>query len=219
MMNIQQLPRLVNRASLLAVPVLFGASGLAIPALRSGDGAELALISAHSTGWYVFTMLSLVGSLALIPASIALMQMTSDAAPFPSIVGSGLIAIGGFVALADSATQLVYWQMGARSANRAQMVALLHRYENAPGAAVIFMIGALALVAGTVLMAVALIRAHAMPAWAATLIPVGMVLNIGAFLGSSRMLLIASSIVLLVGMGRSAFEPRPERAGVVASVQ
>jgi len=220
-MTVQQLPGLVNRVALVAAPLLFALSGLVIPALASGDAAQLDLIAAHPTGWYLFTMFSFVGSAALVPASIALMNATREAAPLTSVIGAGLLAIGGLVALADSATQLVYWQMGAADADRAQMIALLHRYENAPGANAIFMVGALALVVGALLLAVALVRAHATPVWAAVLVPGGMVLNIGSFVGSSRVLLIVSSLVLLAGFGRVALrgERVIRRPAAAASVQ
>lgn len=220
-MTVQQLPSLVNRAALVAAPLLFAASGLAVPALTSGDAAQIGLIAAHPTGWYLFTIFSLVGSAALVPASIALMNATREAAPFTSVIGAGLFAIGGLVALADSATQLVDWQMGATGADPAQMIALLHRYENAPGANAIFMVGALALVVGALLLAVALVRAHAAPAWAAVLVPAGMVLNIGSFMGSSRVLLIVSSLVLVAALGRVALggERVGSRAATAASVQ
>lgn len=212
-MSVQKLPALVNRGALFATPVLFALSGIAVPALKNGDVAQVALISAHPTGWYWFTIFSILGSAALIPASLALMNATREAAPFAAIVGAGLLAIGGLVALIDSATQLVYWKMGSAGANPAQMAALLHRYENAPRAAVIFMVGALALVAGSVLVAVALVRAHSAPVWVAILIPVGLVLNVASFVGSSRMLLIVSSLILLVGFGGAAW---PERRGLRA---
>ncbi len=219
-MTVQQLPSLVNRVALVAAPLLFALSALAIPALKSGDTAQLELIASHPTGWYLFTVFSLVGSAALIPASVGLMQATREAAPSTSIVGAGLLAVGGFVALADSATQLVYWQMGSQ-ADRPQMTALLNRYENAPGANVIFMIGALALVVGAILLAVALVRAHAAPVWASVCVPVGMILNIGSFMGSSKVLLIVSSLVLLAGFGSVARrgERVVRRPAAAASVQ
>jgi hypothetical protein len=220
-MNIQHLPALVNRVSLVVVPILFALSGIAVPALKSGEVAQVALIAAHPTGWYLFTICSLLGSAALIPASIAMMQMTRLASPFCAIAGAGLLAVGGLVALSDSATQLVYWQMGTKGADPAQMAALIHRYENAAGASAIFMLGALAFVVGSVLVAAALVRAKAAPAWAAVLVPAGLVLNIASFVGSSRLLLIASSLVLLAGLGRVALGDAlaPGRAAATASVQ
>jgi hypothetical protein len=207
-MHLERLPAGVNRWSLVATPLLFALSGLVVPALKNGDVAQLAMISAHPDAWYAFTILSMVGSALLVPAALALMRATG-AASAASVLGAGLLCVGGLVAFADSATQLVYWQMGARSADPAQMAALLHRYENAAGASLIFAVGALALVVGTVLLAIALVRTRVAPIWAAVLIPVGMVANIGSFVGSSKVLLVASSVVLLAGMGRIALKSRP----------
>jgi hypothetical protein len=98
--------------------------------------------------------------------------------------------------------------MGARLADPAQMAALAHRYEGAPAASVIFMLGALALLAGAILLAVALVRTQAAPVWAAICLPVGLVANIAAFTSSSRALLVVSSLILLAGMGRVAWGGR-----------
>lgn len=214
-MRFENLPHLVSRSSLVAAPLLFLLSGLAIPRLENGDAAQVALIQAHPTGWYLFTIFNLAGSAALVPAALGLMRATG-ARSGSSVLGGGLLAVGGLVALADSATQLVYWQMGARSADAAQMVALMHRYENAPAASAIFMVGAIAFVVGCILLAVALVRTHAAPVWAGILFPVSAIANIGAFTADSRMLLIVSSIALLAALGRVAWRSRP-LGGAVAT--
>jgi hypothetical protein len=216
-MHLENLPAGVNRWSLVAAPSLFALSGLVVPALKNGDAAQVAMISAHPGAWYAFTILSLLGSALLVPAALALMRATG-ARSAASVLGGGFLCVGGLVALADSATQLVYWQMGAGSADPAQMAALLHRYENAPGASIIFVVGAIALVVGTVLLAFALTRTRVAPLWAALLIPVGMVANLAAFVGSSKVLLIVSSVVLLAGMGRIALTSRPFSRAPEASV-
>ncbi|HJQ74630.1 MAG TPA: hypothetical protein VJ814_07080 [Gaiellaceae bacterium] len=216
-MRFESLPHLVNRSSLVAAPFLFLLSGIAIPRLENGDAAQVALIQAHPTGWYLFTLFNLTGSAALVPAALALMRATG-ARSASSVLGAGLLAVGGLVALADSATQLVYWQMGARSANAAQMVALLHRYENAPAASAIFMVGALAFVVGCILLAFALARTQAAPVWVAVLFPVSAVANIGAFTAGNRILLIVSSVTLLVALGRVAWGSRPLAAAAATTV-
>jgi hypothetical protein len=207
-MRIQQLPALANRVALVAAPLFFLFSGLAVPALKSGDSDQLALIAAHPTAWYLFTLFSIIGSLFLVPAAAALMTLTREGAPRTAILGGGLLQLGAFVALIDSATQLVYWKMGSPAADPAQMAALLHRYENAPAASVIFIVGALALVAGSVLLAVALTRTRTAALWVGVLLPLGMVANIAAFAASSRPLLIGSSMVLLVPLGFAALSGR-----------
>lgn len=208
-MRIRHLPTLANRVALVAAPLFFLFSGLAIPALKSGDNAQLALIAAHPTGWYLFTLFSIVGSIFLVPAAAALMKVTREGAPRSAIVGGGLLQLGAYVALIDSATQLVYWKMGRPVADHAAMASLLHRYENAPAASIIFMVGALALVVGSILLAVALTRTRTAPLWAGVLLALGMAANIAAFVGSSRPLLIGSSVALLVSLGFVALSGGP----------
>jgi hypothetical protein len=207
-MWIRQLPTLANRVALVGAPLFFLFSGLAVPALKSGDDAQLALIAAHPAAWYLFTLFSVVGSLLLVPAAAALMNATRERAPKSAIVGGGLLQLGAYVALIDSATQLVYWKMGRPLADRAAMTALLHRYENAPAASIIFMLGAVALVIGSVLLAVALTRTRTAPLWAGLLLPLGMVTNVAAFVAGSRPLLIGSSVALLVPLALVALSGR-----------
>jgi hypothetical protein len=78
-------------------------------------------------------------------------------------------------------------------------------------------VGGLSLIAGSVLLAVGLIRARAVPAWAAVLLPVAIVANIVGFSAGSRTVLLASCVLALAGLGRAAVEvlapSRPERQG------
>src|SRR5205814_15016 len=80
-----------------------------------------------------------------------------------------------------SASQLVIWQMGARGADRAQMAALLHRFDNVAGSSIVFSIGGLASVVGVVLLSIALYRSRTVPAWASVGVAAGTVLNIVGF--------------------------------------
>ena len=57
--------------------------------------------------------------------------------------------------------------MAAPEADRDQMVALLTRLEAAAGATLPFILGTLGLVIGTVLLAIGLYRARAVPTWVA----------------------------------------------------
>jgi hypothetical protein len=198
-MNVQQLPRLTKAIALVGAPVCFLASGLAVTALTTSNTRQVALIAADPGRWYLFTLFTLVGSMLLVPALLALLDLGRERAPRASILGAGLALLGALVATADSATQLVYWQMGARSADAAQMSALVHRYESAPGSAVIFTVGGLAFMVGGVLLGVGLWRARALPMWAAAALPLGIVTNVAAFTSSSRGVLIGSSAILLAG--------------------
>ena len=102
---------------------------------------------------------------------------------------------------ASATGELIFWQMGARSADRSQMVALAERYQNAAGSSLIFSIGGLALIVGLVLLTVAMWRTGAAPGWAALALPLGAVVNIVGFSLASNALLIASNLILLGGFG------------------
>lgn len=214
-MRSQRLPVLVNGSSLVLAPALLLASVVAMPTAASGAADQIAAIGDHPGRWYAFTLLSLVSSALFVPALLALMQLGRDRAPFQTIVGVGLCAVGAFVAVADSGTQLVYWQM-ARG-DRGQMLALAHRYEHALGANAFFMVGGLSFMAGALLLGIGLARARALPVWAAACLPVGIVVNIVGFAGGSRALLVASAVLLVVGLGRAAVAAAP-RAAVVTPV-
>ena len=205
-----EINRLVRRGALVAAPILFALSGLVSPPLVSDAAAQVSVIAAHPTRYYLFTLCSLLGSALLVPAWIELGARGAAGARRTIALGVAFLQVGAFVAFADSATQLVYWQTGA--GDHAEMAALINRYEGAPAAAVIFMVGALALIAGSVVAGVALRRAHVVPLWAAPLIPLGLVLNIAAFTAGSRILLVVSSLVLLWGTGYVAVRDRGEVA-------
>jgi hypothetical protein len=143
------------------------------------------------------------------------MQLTRAATPFLGIVGAGLTLIGTFVGIADAGTQLVYWQMG--TGNQVAMIALAHRFENATGATAIFMAGGISLMAGSILLALALWRSRVAPAWAAACLPVGLIGTVAAFASASRPGLVAASVAMLVGLGAIALRPGPLAVPAVAS--
>ena len=204
-MNPQRIPVLVNRGSLVLAPVLLLLSVIAMPTAASGAADQVAAIGSEPGRWYAFTLLSLLSSALFVPALLALLQLTRDRAPFTALAGVGLCSAGSFVAVADSGTQLVYWQMGR--GDRGAMLALAHRFEQAAGANALFTVGGFAFMIGSIVLAVALTRARALPAWAAACLPVGIVANIVGFAAGSRTLLIASAIVLTVGLARAARLP------------
>ena len=189
-------------AAMILAPLLSLASALVAPALKSDAAAKLAEITQHQERWYLYALLITVSGWLLVPAVLGLIATVSERAPRLAFFGGGLALLGVVVAIGDATVELMYWQMGAPGADRAQMAALADRYENAAGSSLIFTIGGLALIGGLVLLAVALRRASDAPAWAVVGIPVGAVINIAGFSASSNALVIAGNVVLLAALGR-----------------
>lgn len=192
--------RIAAGLGLIGAPLLTLISSVASPPIRSAEAAQIAEIAAHPARFYVYALFGLLGLILLVPALIGLAALASDRAPRLAWAGVVLSLGGTLIAIGDATVELLIWQMGATGADRGQMAALLSRYQDTTGSALPFTIGGLALVVGVILLAVALVRARAVPAWAAAGLVIGVVANIAAYTASSVAALIVSSVVLLVAL-------------------
>jgi hypothetical protein len=193
--------RVVAGVSLVLSPVFLLAAFVVTPTMASDTRTMLAAIAQHSTQWYLFGLFTLVSYVLLAPAVLGLMHLLRDRAPACSAIGGSLAFLGSISSVADSRLVFVHWQMAAPEANRDQMVALLTRLEASAGATLPFILGTLGLVIGTVLLAIGLYRAHAVPTWVAAALGVGIIANLAAFIVGSRPGLIASSAILILAYG------------------
>ena len=206
-MGRQQLPRAAAAAALITAPLLGLAAACAWPPLRSGERAQIAAISAQPDRWYIFSLFILLSSLSsimLVPAVLALMRLLGHSRPVWALIAGSLAGLGILIGIGDSATQLVFWQMGSPGASISQMAALATRYNSAPGAALIFMIGGLATLSGTLLLSAGLWRTHAIPAWTAIAVPAATIANIAGLSANSVPITMVSYALLLAAFGRIA---------------
>ena len=188
-------------ASMIGSALLLLGASLAWPSIKSDEAAQIAVIVAHPSRYYLATVLILASSMLLVPALIGLMAMAQTRSPKLAHIGGSLSLLGALVAVGDSTTQLVVWQMGAHGADTAQMAALLHRFDNTAGSSLVFTIGGLATLIGVAILAIALYRSRSAPAWACAGIVAGTVLNIAGFSAGSTGILILSGIVLVGSLG------------------
>jgi hypothetical protein len=203
-MQRQQLPRTAAAASLITAPLLGLAAACAWPPLRTGDRAQIAAISTQPGRWYIFSLFILLSTIMLVPAVLALMRLLGHTRPTWALIAGCLAQLGILIGIGDAATELMFWQMGAPGASLGQMAALATRYNTAPGAALIFMIGGLATLSGMLLLSAGLWRAHAVPAWTAIAIPIATIANIAGLSANSVPITIASYALLLAAFGRIA---------------
>jgi hypothetical protein len=187
--------------SMIAAPLFLVASALVSPQLKSDEGAQLAVIAAHPTRWYWFTVLLLIGSILLVPALVGIAALVHPRSPRLAIVGGSLAVLGSLIAIGDVMSQFVSWQMVADGADRAEMAALLHRFDNAAGVGAVFNVGGLSILVGVVLLTIGMMRAQVAPAWAAIGLSVATILNIVTFSSASAAGVAVSWIVLLVSLG------------------
>jgi hypothetical protein len=190
--------------SMILAPLAGLIGAVALPALRSTRGKELTAIAAHPDRFYVYAISLLISSYLFVPVFVGLLNLIREHSPRLAYLGAGIGLFGMLVAIGDAATELMYWQMGSPHADHAQMTALAERYESAAGSSLVYTIGGFATLLGSVLVAVALWRARAVPRWTAVGIPVGVVANVAGFGAASQPVLVASYVVLLAALGRIA---------------
>lgn len=188
-------------ATMIVGPLLGLVSAVASPPLKSGTAAQLAEIARHPDRWYLYAIFITAGCALAVPAVIGVTSMLAGRAPRLALIGGALSLLGVLVAVGDATTELMYWQMAAPGADRAEMVALSDRYDNATGASLVFTVGGLALVVGLVLLAAGLWRLRAAPLWAAVCIPAGAIVNIAGFSLDSNLTVAGSNLVWLAGFG------------------
>jgi hypothetical protein len=203
-MTTNHIVRTVTGWSLILAPATGLIAAIALPALPDTRSAEITVIAAHQDRFYLYALAMLISSYLLIPAFFGIMNLLRDASPRWAYLAGGLAQLGLIIAVGDAATELMYWQMGDPSADHAQMTALANRYEDAIGSALIYNIGGLAVLAGTLLLAVSLWRTRVVPRWSAAGVAVSLLANLAAFTVANQPLLIASYLIMLAALGRIA---------------
>ncbi|HEV7147005.1 MAG TPA: hypothetical protein VGN48_08415 [Pedococcus sp.] len=212
--------RLAQASALFAAPLLWLAAEAVSPKLAADPSEQLAIIGRNPERWYAYTLLLILGTMAFVPAVLALMRLAAGS-PRLAAIGGTVLGLGTLVAVGDAMSQLMVWQMVGQGADRRQMVALIDRFDNASGSAVVFAVGGLGFLLGAILLSIGLVRTRRTPAWATLLFAVGIVVQLVGFTASSVAIVLVSSVILLAGMSRQAMSvlaptrtPEPGRARI-----
>jgi hypothetical protein len=199
------LGRRFSAISLILAPLFLLLSSLALPLLASAPGDQIGLVSAYRNRYYVFVLFGIVGSIFMLPAMLAILEMVRANNRRLGVIGGGLALFGSTLALVDWGGELVKWQMGVPGADRAQMVALVARFDEAARSAVITQLSGLTFLIGIVVLAAGLHRGHIAPLWAILGLAVGTFLNLAGFAAGQIVLLDAGGAILLAAMASIAW--------------
>jgi hypothetical protein len=197
------LGRLPLAAALIATPLLWLAAEAVSPQLAADSSEQLTIIAQHPDRWYAYTLLLIAGTMVFVPAMLALVRLGAGS-PRLAAIGGTVLGLGTLVAIGDAMSQLMIWQMVGHGADQHQMAALIDRFDNSGGSSVVFGVGGLAFVAGTILLSIALLRSRRTPAWATALFALGIVVQLIGFTANSVAAILISSVILVAGMSRQA---------------
>jgi hypothetical protein len=187
-------------ASCVTAPAFGLVAALATPALATTAHDEIHAIAASPDRFYVYGLCILLSSMLLVPAVFALVDLVRPHRPWAALVTGIVAQIGMLVAIGDSASELVFWQMGAHRTDLPAMAAVTDGFETAPGTSLVYSIGGLCTLAGILALGVLLWRTQALRWWAAAALPLGTVVNIVGFSVASRGLLAGSYVVLALAL-------------------
>jgi Domain of unknown function (DUF4386) len=188
--------------SLVLSPLLLTAAFVILPTTASDPNTALDVIARQPTRWYLFGLLQVLSYLLLVPATLGLVHLAHRRSPAWANVGGALAVLGAITSVADTRLWVfAQQQMATPAADRPQMVALMHRLDQAMSGSLPFILGDIALVTGTVVLAIGLYRSRSVPAPAAAAIGVGTIGTLAAWFVSSQPTLIAASVLLLAGYG------------------
>jgi hypothetical protein len=192
--------RTLLAASCLGAPAFGVVAALATPALATTPSTELHEIAASPDAYYVYGLCILLSSMLLVPAVFALVELIRPHRAWGALLTCVVAQIGMLVAVGDSASELVFWQMGARRADLPAMIAATDGFDSAPGASLIYTIGGLCTLVGVLALGILLWRTRALAWWAAAALPVGAIANVAGFSVASRPTLTASYVLIAVAL-------------------
>ena len=133
--------RALLAAACITTPVFGMVAALTTPAL-SGDPASQLLEVADAPGhFHLYAVSILISSLLLVPAVFALTTLVRPARPWAALIAGTITQIGNLVAIGDSASELVFWQLGAHGGDAGPVVAVVESYATTPGVQMIYNIG------------------------------------------------------------------------------
>jgi len=191
------LRRRLTGLSMIASAGLSLATAVILPANHSDLGAQVAGVAAHPDRFLAANLLALASLVLLVPALLGLVHVLRERAPRLALAGGALALAGVMPVAVQIALGLVEWQMVKRGAERAQMVALLHRIEFSAGFVPILLAAALPAL-GLCFLAAGLWRSRSAPRWVAALLALGAVaLDLGFEIPSLSVRILAAALSLV----------------------
>jgi hypothetical protein len=207
-------------AALILSPLFGLAAGVVAPALHSDVAPQMATIADHPDRWYWYSMLLAANLILMVPALLGLRVLLRETSPRLSAVGTTLAGLGAVVGLCNIPLQLAYREIATSGVGASVMNPLADRIENSSGAAVLFAPGGLALVVGTVVLTIALVRSRVAPLWVTAAYVLGAVGQLVGFSAASVVTITVSFALSLVAGGYlgSQLAIGPERVVVRPAV-
>jgi hypothetical protein len=191
----------VAGACMILAPALFVVSAILAPSSKNNAGAILDAVAGNPDRFYQSAVVGIVATVLLVPALLGLMHMLREKQVALGHVGGGLALLGALAAMLFWGVALMQWQMVRGGADRGQMTSLLDRFMHTTGTQVFLFFG-LALTIGLVVLALGLLRAHAVHWSIAGALAAGAIaLQVAFFVGNEATWFVVASAILFLALG------------------
>jgi hypothetical protein len=206
---------------LMVGPLLLVVAALLDTTSGDNEAEFLADIAKDDAMYLASGFFALAGGLVLIPGLIGLLRLLRGRRVGAGQIGAGLLLLGTIAAIAFFPVTVYEYEMVQEGADRAQMVGLEERASESAGAAIIFVMFALGVMIGSVIVAVVSWRRGLLPVWAAVALAIAPFVG---FVSESNVLGAIAFVLLGIGLGMlglrmlsigddewERWEPLPER--------
>ena len=176
----------------------------------------LALAATHPLAYRLAGLAAMVGSLLMVPAVLGAMKLVRVRAAWLGLIG-GVLMIGAYISYFAMVSQsFTTTAMAQRGGPLADYVAVLDATAHDPLTVWVIPLFILGNLVGTFLLGLALLRAHAVPAWAAYGVMAWSVLHVAGLVVGSELIEVTGAVLQGIGLAAVGItllrQPLPEDA-------
>jgi hypothetical protein len=186
--------RHVAGISLIGFAAMLLAQDLVGARTPSDAAGQYAAVAAERGGTIASSLFLLVSSIFLVPAVFGILHLIRGRGVTLAHIGGGLAILGALGHVAVMTYQLVLVEM-TRIGDREAMVALIDRLSNSTAVGFVVFPMILAFAFGLLILSIALWRARIVQGWAAALVLVAVILDVGAPDGAPAGVSIAKQLL------------------------
>jgi hypothetical protein len=230
-MNVTKTERFRRRVagiSLIGFAAMLLAQDLVGARTPSDAAGQYAAVAAERGGTIVSSMFLLASSIFLVPAVFGILHLIRGRGVTLAHIGGALAILGALGHVAVVTYQLALVEM-TRIGDREAMVALIDRLSNSTTVGIVVFPMILAFAFGLLTLSIALWRARIVQGWAAALVLVAVILDVGAPDGAPTAVSIAKQLLAfaafayvglrILRMSDDEWEQPTERSALVAQPQ
>ena len=192
--------KMVAGCCMVAGPLFILVAFVVGPDLRTDAGEQMAAIAADLDGTIASALFSLAAVALMLGATLGLMHMLRERMVAYAHVGGAMALLGLVAVAAQFGTFMLAWQMAADGVQATDVAAYDGLISSTAGVIALQVLGFVG-IAGFVVLAAGLYRAHVVDWWMAACFAVGAVLIALATPFESIALGVVASAILAIGLG------------------